>query len=84
VKADGSGWYVAAGLVAVCVTAILTSATWGALVLAALLFAAAAIRALAKGEWPTILHVRSRTIDVSVLAVLGLAVFVLSQTVPQA
>lgn len=83
-KADGSGWYVAAGLALVCVVAVLASATWGALVLTAMLLTAATIRALATGDWPAILHVRSRTLDVSVLAVLGLAVFVLSQTVPGA
>ena len=81
-RRDASYWVVAAGVAAAVVVGIVTDARVGAYVLATVLAAAAAVRALRPSPGPAAISVRARWLDVALLSVLAVALAVLAVIVP--
>ncbi|WP_147525042.1 DUF3017 domain-containing protein, partial [Cellulomonas timonensis] len=79
---NASLWWVSAGVVTATGIALLAGMSWGALFLAVMLVAGAVARAVASGDHPAALAVRSRPVDVAVLHGFAFVVGVLSQIVP--
>ncbi|MDM8086526.1 DUF3017 domain-containing protein, partial [Cellulomonas cellasea] len=79
---NASLWWVSAGVAAATAIALLAGMSWGALFLAVMLVAGAIARAVASGDHPAALAVRSRPVDVAVLLGFAFVVGVLSQIVP--
>ncbi|WP_066582436.1 DUF3017 domain-containing protein [Cellulomonas timonensis] len=79
---NASLWWVSAGVVTATGIALLAGMSWGALFLAVMLVAGAVARAVASGDHPAALAVRSRPVDVAVLLGFAFVVGVLSQIVP--
>ncbi len=79
---NASLWWVSAGVATATAIALLAGMSWGALFLAVMLVAGAVARAVASGDHPAALAVRSRPVDVAVLLGFAFVVGVLSQIVP--
>jgi hypothetical protein len=73
---------VALGVLLAVVVAWLAGTTAGVLTLAALLAVCAVVRGVVRGPGPAALVVRRRSVDVTTLAALALALAVLSQLLP--
>lgn len=81
-RRNTSLWVVLAGVVLAAVVSVLTDGSWGALTLAALLAAAAVVRAVVPEPAPVALAVRARALDVALLTGLAVAIGALSQAIP--
>ncbi len=79
---NASLWVVAGAVAALVVITLTVGGTAGASGLALLLAVCAIARVLWPGRGPVALAVRSRGVDVAVLAVLAIGLGVLSQTIP--
>ncbi len=79
---NASLWVVAGAVAALVVITLVVGGTAGSSGLALLLAVCAIARALWPGRGPVALAVRSRGVDVAVLAVLAIGLGVLSRTIP--
>jgi hypothetical protein len=81
-RRDASYWVVGAGIAAAVVVGLLADARVGAFVLAAVLAAAACVRAVRPEPGPEAIGVRRRWLDVVLLVGLAIALVVLAVIVP--
>jgi hypothetical protein len=80
---NASLWWVCAGIVAAVLLAIIFSVRVGASALAVLLVLGAVARAVAPAPGPAAFVIRSKSLDVAMLLILGIAVGVLAQLIPE-
>jgi hypothetical protein len=79
---NASLWLVALGVLASTLVAVIAGTPTGVLTLAGVLAVCAVVRGVVRGKGPSALVVRRRSVDVTVLAGLALALAVLSQILP--
>ncbi|AEI11449.1 DUF3017 domain-containing protein [Cellulomonas gilvus] len=79
---NASLWWTATGVVLTCVVALVAGTAAGAVTLAAVLGGGAVVRAVRPSPGPVALAVRAKVIDVTVLALLAVALVVLALLLP--
>lgn len=75
-------WWTTSGIVAAVVVSFLVGAVAGTYVLATLLVVSAVVRGVVRGPGPVAVSVRSKPLDVAVLAANGVALAVLASVLP--